>query len=73
MVNVINKQGDTFGAAKNIGLAVHASFDDFRASIPPEVPLIAIEKNGKPLANYVHPHKAVYLLGPEDGGYVSLL
>jgi tRNA(Leu) C34 or U34 (ribose-2'-O)-methylase TrmL len=66
-------QGDTLGAGKHIEFAEHASFDAFRASIPVGTVVIAIEKGGKPLANFVHPPKAVYLLGPEDYGCVQII
>ena len=43
--------------------------DDFLQHRPYDCPLVAVEltNDARLLANYVHPERACYVLGPEDG------
>lgn len=59
---------DTVKAYKHIPLREHLDFDAFLASLPHGCPIVAVEMGGRPLANFVHPERAVYLLGAEDHG-----
>jgi len=63
-----NQASDTVKAHRHIPLREYADMDDFMAAIPYGCPVIAVEMGGKPLANFVHPERAVYLLGAEDHG-----
>jgi len=59
---------DTVKAYKHVPLREYADFDALIAGLPYSCPLVAIEMGGKPLQNFVHPERAVYLLGAEDHG-----
>jgi len=63
---------DTTDASKHIPLFEHASFDEFFAALPKGAQLIGVECNTKrptcPLPRFIHPERAVYLLGAEDYG-----
>lgn len=63
-----NQCSDTTKAHRHIPLREYADMDTFIASLPQSCPVIAIEMGGKPLANFVHPESAIYLLGAEDHG-----
>lgn len=59
---------DTIKAWKHIPLYQYDSFDEFQ--VPKECDLIGVEQvvRSKPLPSFVHPERAVYLLGAEDTG-----
>ena len=59
---------DTVQAYRHIPLREYLTFDDLLAGRPFDCPLIGIEMGGKPLATFVHPERAIYLLGSEDNG-----
>src|SRR5574341_227903 len=55
---------DTLKTARHIPHFWYETFEDFQAHRPIDCPLIAIEMNGITLYDYVHPQRAIYLLGP---------
>lgn len=61
---------DTIAAHRNIPLFYFETFQDFYASLPFESKLVGIELDEKsiPVAQFKHPHQAVYLLGSEKTG-----
>jgi tRNA G18 (ribose-2'-O)-methylase SpoU len=66
-----NKQAsDTVQAWRHIPLFNYESFEQFYESMPYNCQLIGIELDArsKPLKTFVHPERAIYLLGAEDNG-----
>lgn len=59
---------DTQHTAYEIPLRSFANFDDFLANRPVGAQLIGVEMGGEPLSGFVHPERAVYLLGSEANG-----
>ena len=61
---------DTLKAYRHIPLYQYDSFDKFYEAMPYDCRLIGIEldERAKPIYNYVHPERAIYLLGAEDSG-----
>lgn len=57
---------DTTQTPRHIPLLEFQDAVDFR--VPADCQLIAVELGGKPLDGFVHPERAVYLLGAEDHG-----
>jgi len=65
-----SQSSDTIRAPRHIPLFHYSAFDDFYKGIPYNCKLIGIEQteNSKNIVNFVHPERAVYLLGAEDYG-----
>lgn len=63
-----HQASDTVKAYKHVPSREYADIDALLAGLPYSCPIVAIEMGGKPLANFVHPERAVYLLGAEDHG-----
>lgn len=63
-----NQASDTVKAHKHIPMREFADMDSFIAGLPFGCPIVAVEMGGRPLANFVHPERAIYLLGAEDHG-----
>lgn len=61
---------DTRKSFRHIPLFNFDSVDDLHAHLPMSTMLVAVELDARAhqLANYVHPERAVYLLGAEDHG-----
>jgi len=59
---------DTVKAYRHIPLRNYVDFDHFNESRPYDCRLIAVEMGGKPLSEFTHPERAIYLLGAEDHG-----
>lgn len=59
---------DTEKSWRHIPLFSYATFDEMAQAAPFATPLVAIEEGGIPLPDFVHPERAVYLLGAEDSG-----
>jgi tRNA G18 (ribose-2'-O)-methylase SpoU len=61
---------DTTKAFRHIPLYNYKTFADFNRNRPYGCPLIAIEqsKNSISIKGFVHPERAIYLLGAEDHG-----
>lgn len=65
-----NQSSDTLKTQLHVPVFHFESFEDFRNHAPAECNIVAVELNDKsrPLKNFVHPERAVYLLGAEDHG-----
>ncbi len=59
---------DTARTPFEIPLRHYETFDDFLSTRPFGAVLVGIEMGGRPLAQFRHPERAVYLLGSEDAG-----
>lgn len=62
---------DTTKAWRSIPLFQYPTFDDFYANLPHDCQLIGVEfphEKARPLPEFVHPERCVYLLGAEDHG-----
>lgn len=59
---------DTQHAAHEIPLRNFPTFEAFLANRPVGAQLIGVEMGGQPLSSFVHPERAVYLLGSESMG-----
>lgn len=62
------QRSDVFNLSKHLEVSHHKDFESFLAAVPTGVKLVAIERGGKPLKDFVHPERAIYLLGAEDHG-----
>lgn len=62
------QSSDTVKAFRHIPCREFADFEMLHSTLPYACQLVAIEMGGKPLANFVHPESAMYLLGAEDHG-----
>lgn len=59
---------DTVCAQNNIPLRHFLDMGEFLAQRPVGALLVGIEMGGKPLRDFTHPPRAIYLLGAEDSG-----
>jgi tRNA G18 (ribose-2'-O)-methylase SpoU len=59
---------DTPKSQLTIPYREYLDFDGFQPTIPRNCVIVAIEMGGRPLKNFVHPERAIYLLGAEDNG-----
>jgi len=61
---------DTMATYRHIPLYHYDTFDSFYNSIPYDCRLVAVEldENSVPISKFIHPERAVYLLGAEDSG-----
>ena len=61
---------DTRTAWRDLPMYNHDTFDAFYQAMPYDCLLVGVEMEAKatPIKNYVHPARAVYLLGAEDQG-----
>lgn len=59
---------DTLASWRHIPHRRFESFDAFVEAVPYSTPIVAVEMGGRALGNYVHPERAMYLLGAEDHG-----
>ncbi|MFQ6309895.1 RNA methyltransferase [Lysobacter capsici] len=60
--------GDTVHAERHVPCREFGDVDAFVAALPYGAALVAVEMGGRPLNSFVHPQRAVYLLGAEDRG-----
>ena len=60
---------DTVQAHRHIPLWHFDTFEDFRKHIPYDCQLVGVElcDGAKQLETFVHPERAIYILGQEDG------
>lgn len=60
---------DTTESWKHIPLLEYIDIADFRSHVPYNCQIIGVElaERARPLETFVHPERAVYILGPEDG------
>ena len=59
---------DTQHTAYEIPLRNYPTFEDFLTNRPVGALLIGVEMGGQPLSSFVHPERAIYLLGSESAG-----
>lgn len=61
---------DTVKAYRSIPLYAYDNFDEFYKNMPYDCRLLGVEitEKAKRLETYVHPERAIYLLGAEDHG-----
>lgn len=59
---------DTVKAHRHIPLREFLDLDALLAAQPYGCPIVAVEMGGRPLQSFVHPERAIYLLGAEDNG-----
>jgi len=62
------QSSDTPKTWRHIPLRHFATLGDMLANRPHGCEIVGVEMGGKPLAEFVHPERAVYLLGAEDHG-----
>jgi len=64
------QSSDTTKAWKTVPLFHYATFGEFYENIPHDCRLIAIEQSesSKSISSFLHPERAIYLLGAEDHG-----
>ena len=64
------QSADTMNTPQHIPLFEYNSWADFKNCIPRNAVIVAIELDDKsrPIENFVHPERAIYLLGAEDKG-----
>lgn len=65
-----HQSSDTVKAYKSIPLFRYDTFAAFWSSIPMDCPIIGIEEDPRAynLHTFIHPERAIYLLGAEDHG-----
>ena len=59
---------DTLSAYRHIPQREYASLEAFVLASPYDCPIVGVEMGGTPLPEFVHPERAIYLLGAEDHG-----
>lgn len=61
---------DTTDSQRHIPLFEYENFEDFKKHVPVNCKIIGIENNVKSteISSFIHPERAVYLLGAEDTG-----
>lgn len=64
---------DTIKAPRHVPLWRFDTFDQFHRAMPEDIHLIGVEQDtaAKPLPEFLHPERAVYLLGAEDHGLLT--
>lgn len=64
------QSSDTCASHKYIPLFNYVDYDDFKRHSPINCPIVAIElsPDSRPIKNFVHPERCIYLLGAEDHG-----
>ena len=65
-----HQSSDTMKSQRHIPFFHYKSFEQFYESIPDSCQLIGVDicTEAKPIENFVHPERSIYLLGAEDYG-----
>lgn len=63
-----DQASDTYKTHRHIPMREYLEAEAFFDAQPYNCPIVAIEMGGKPLSKFVHPERAIYLLGAEDHG-----
>lgn len=68
-----NQSSDTMKTTKHIPIYHYIDFEDFYNHIPSDCRLVGIEmaEDARNIIDYIHPERAIYLLGAEDNGLPS--
>lgn len=64
----LDQPSNTTKTQQKIPTRVYPDFEGFLAARPYDAQIIGVEMGGEPLSRFVHPARAVYLLGAEDDG-----
>lgn len=59
---------DTTKSYRHVPMREYKDFELFQSSRPYDCALVGVEMGGRPLREYTHPERAIYLLGAEDNG-----
>jgi tRNA G18 (ribose-2'-O)-methylase SpoU len=59
---------DTYRTQRHIPYREYEDAEAFTKALPLDCVLIGVEMGGKELKSFVHPERAIYLLGAEDDG-----
>ena len=64
------QSSDTLETWRHIPLYAYETLEEFYSAMPYDCMLVGVELDGraKPIREYIHPQRAVYLLGAEDNG-----
>jgi len=63
------QSSDTINSSKHIPLFEFRDFEDFKNHIPKDAKLVGIEEGSfHEIRSFVHPERAIYILGAEDTG-----
>ena len=67
---IIKQPSNTTKTHNSIPFYNYETFDDFYKNVPYDCQLIGVEldETSKPLVEYKHPKRCIYLLGAEDNG-----
>lgn len=57
---------DTSFAQKHVPLYEYKNLEDFLSHTPVDCKIISVEIDGNDIKNFVHPERAIYLIGGED-------
>ena len=66
--NAWEKAADTYKTWRHIPALRYEDWASFAAAAPYSTVWVAVEMGGIPLSEFVHPERAVYILGAEDAG-----
>ena len=64
----LRESSDTMKAWRHVPLVRYDDWNAFSAAQPFGAQWVAVEMGGEPLEDFVHPERAVYILGSEDSG-----
>jgi tRNA G18 (ribose-2'-O)-methylase SpoU len=59
---------DTLASWRHVPMRHFLTIEDMLSARPYSCELVGVEMGGKPLADFSHPERAIYLLGAEDFG-----
>ena len=62
------QSSDTPHVARHIPLRQYVGWDEFVSAAPEKTLLVAVEMGGRNLPTFIHPERAIYILGAEDTG-----
>lgn len=67
------QSSDTLKTYRNIPLTHYLTFDEFYNCIPHDCQLVGLELHelSVPIKEFIHPQRAIYLLGAEDHGLTN--
>ena len=60
------QSSDTPHVARHIPLRQYVGWDEFVSVAPEKTLLVAVEMGGRNLPTFIHPERAIYILGAED-------
>ena len=64
----LKQASDTVKAWRHVPMYDYETIEQFIENMPIKCLLVGIEMGGRPIENYVHQERAIYLLGAEDHG-----